>query len=55
MNLTMNLFLTFAKIGLFTFGGGYAMIPLIEDHCVTKKQWIRSVYLRRRICHDPAH
>ena len=40
MNLTMNLFLTFAKIGLFTFGGGYAMIPLIEDHCVTKKQWI---------------
>ena len=40
MNLTMNLFLTFAKIGLFTFGGGYAMIPLIEDNCVTKKQWI---------------
>ena len=40
MNLTMDLFLTFAKIGLFTFGGGYAMIPLIEDNCVTKKQWI---------------
>ncbi len=40
MNLTMNLFLTFAKIGLFTFGGGYAMIPLIEDNCVSKKQWI---------------
>lgn len=40
MNLTTDLFLTFAKIGLFTFGGGYAMIPLIEDSCVTKKQWI---------------
>ena len=40
MNLTTDLFLTFAKIGLFTFGGGYAMIPLIEDNCVTKKQWI---------------
>ena len=40
MNLTMDLFLTFMKIGLFTFGGGYAMIPLIEDNCVTKKQWI---------------
>lgn len=40
MNLTLDLFLTFAKIGMFTFGGGYAMIPLIEDHCVTKKQWI---------------
>ena len=40
MNRTADLFLTFAKIGLFTFGGGYAMIPLIEDNCVTKKQWI---------------
>ncbi len=40
MNRTVDLFLTFAKIGLFTFGGGYAMIPLIEDNCVTKKQWI---------------
>ena len=40
MNLTADLFLTFAKIGLFTFGGGYAMIPLIEDNCVTRKQWI---------------
>ena len=38
--LTLDLFLTFAKIGLFTFGGGYAMIPLIEDNCVSKKQWI---------------
>ena len=32
--------LTFVKIGLFTFGGGYAMIPLIEDTCVEKKKWI---------------
>lgn len=40
MNIIPDLFLTFAKIGMFTFGGGYAMIPLIEDHCVTKKQWI---------------
>ena len=35
-----SLFLTFAKIGLFTFGGGYAMIALIENTCVEKKQWI---------------
>ncbi len=40
MNLTLALFLTFAKIGLFTFGGGYAMISLIEQICVEKKQWI---------------
>ena len=34
----LELFLTFARIGLFTFGGGYAMIPLIEDICVEKKE-----------------
>ena len=40
MNLLADLFLTFAKIGLFTFGGGYAMIALIEHSCVEKKAWI---------------
>ena len=40
MNVMLDLFLTFAKIGLFTFGGGYAMISLIENSCVEKKQWI---------------
>ena len=40
MNNLLELFLTFAGIGLFTFGGGYAMIPLIEDICVEKKKWI---------------
>ena len=40
MNILLDLFLTFAKIGLFTFGGGYAMIALIENNCVEKKQWI---------------
>ncbi len=40
MNIVLDLFLTFAGIGLFTFGGGYAMISLIEDSCVEKKQWI---------------
>ena len=38
--LLADLFLSFAKIGLFTFGGGYAMIPVIEDICVEKKKWI---------------
>ena len=40
MPILLDLFLTFAKVGLFTFGGGYAMISLIEDTCVRKKQWI---------------
>ena len=35
-----DLFLTFLKIGLFTFGGGYAMISIIEHDCVEKKRWI---------------
>ena len=35
-----KLFLTYMKIGLFTFGGGYAMIALIEDEIVSKKGWI---------------
>ena len=40
MNILLDLFLSFAKIGLFTFGGGYAMIALIENTCVETKQWI---------------
>ena len=40
MNILLDLFLTFAKIGLFTFGGGYAMIAMIENSCVEHKQWI---------------
>ena len=40
MSIILDLFLTFAKIGLFTFGGGYAMISIIENNCVEKKRWI---------------
>ncbi len=40
MPILLDLFLTFAKIGLFTFGGGYAMIALIEHACVEQKRWI---------------
>ena len=35
-----ELFLTFAKIGLFTFGGGFAMLSLIDHECVTRKRWL---------------
>ncbi len=35
-----QLFLTFFKIGTVTFGGGYAMIPLIEAEVVNKRQWV---------------
>ena len=40
MNLLLDLFLTLAKVGMFTFGGGYAMISIIEDTCVEKKKWL---------------
>ena len=40
MKQLFNLFLNFFKIGLFTFGGGYAMLPLIERTCVDKNKWI---------------
>ncbi|MGN0989135.1 MAG: chromate transporter [Eubacteriales bacterium] len=35
-----SLFLTFLKIGAFTFGGGYAMIPLIQKEAVEQRKWI---------------
>ncbi len=38
----LQLFLSMFKIGLFTFGGGYAMIHLLENEFVEKKQWIES-------------
>ncbi|MBR0413296.1 MAG: chromate transporter [Eubacterium sp.] len=38
--ILIRLFLNFAKIGLFTFGGGYAMLPLIERACVENNKWI---------------
>ena len=40
MTSLLELFLTFARIGAFTFGGGYAMISIIEYTCVSRKQWI---------------
>ena len=40
MNIYWVSFKTFFKIGIFTLGGGYAMIPLIEEEVVNKKQWL---------------
>jgi chromate transporter len=39
VNIYLDLYWTFFKIGLFTFGGGYAMLPMLESECVTKKKW----------------
>ena len=38
--MLLKLFTTFFKIGLFTFGGGYAMIPLIQREVIERQKWI---------------
>ena len=40
MNIYLEAFSIFFKIGAFTIGGGYAMVPLIENEIVTKRNWI---------------
>ncbi len=40
MNLCLDLFLTYAKVGAMTFGGGYAMLPILKREMVDKKGWI---------------
>lgn len=39
----LTLFLTFMKVGALTFGGGYAMIPIIEDEVTKKRHWITEM------------
>lgn len=46
MGIYSQFFSTFFRIGLFTLGGGYAMIPLIEEEVVNKRKWIdREAFL----------
>lgn len=40
MNMYLQLFLTYAKIGAITFGGGYAMLPILKRELVEKKGWV---------------
>ena len=39
MNVLLDLFLTFAKVGVMTFGGGYAMLPILQREVVDNKGW----------------
>ena len=39
MNIILDMFLTFAKVGVMTFGGGYAMLPILQREVVEKKGW----------------
>ena len=42
MRLLVEIFWTFLKIGAFTFGGGYAMIPLIQHEVINYRRWLRE-------------
>lgn len=42
MNIFLELFTSFAKVGVMTFGGGYAMIPILEREIVDNKGWATS-------------
>ena len=42
MNQYLDLFLTFARVGVMTFGGGYAMLPILEREVVDGKGWATS-------------
>ena len=39
MNILIDMFLTFAKVGVMTFGGGYAMLPILQREVVENKNW----------------
>ncbi len=39
MNILVDLFVTFAKVGVMTFGGGYAMLPILQREVVDNKGW----------------
>ena len=40
MNIYLDIFLTFARVGAFTFGGGYAMLPILQREVVEKRRWV---------------
>ena len=52
MGIYTDLFVTFSKIGGFTLGGGYAMVPVMEKEIVDKKQWLtKEEFMDGSVCH----
>lgn len=39
MNILLDMFVTFSKVGVMTFGGGYAMLPILQREVVENKKW----------------
>ena len=40
MSIFLELFISFAKVGVMTFGGGYAMLPILEREIIDNKSWV---------------
>lgn len=45
MKQLVEIFVTFFRVGLFTFGGGYAMLPIVKKEIIEKKDWITQEQL----------
>ena len=50
MSILIQLFVSFFKIGAFSFGGGYAMLPLLEKRVIKTHNWMSS-RIHRYICY----
>ena len=46
MKQLLDLFFTFARIGGLTFGGGYAMLPILQREGVEKRRWVTIEVIR---------
>ncbi len=55
MNEFLELCLTFAKVGVMTFGGGYAMLPILQREVVENKAWATEEELMDYLRHQPVH
>lgn len=51
MKELISLFLTFARIGAFTFGGGYAMLPMLQREVVQSRKWATEDEVLDYFCH----
>ena len=55
MHVFSDMFLTFAKVGVMTFGGGYAMLPILEREVVQNKKWASRRRTYELFCRRTMH
>ena len=55
MKELMDLFIAFARVGVLTFGGGYAMLPILQREIVEKNNWATERRAYGLLCHRTMH